>query len=223
MPESAKLIECRGLRLGYGSHEVALSPDFSVGEGDFVAVVGPNGCGKTTLLKTVAGLVKPLGGIIGTAEQVACGGIGYLPQLKSVQRDFPASVMEVVESGCRAVSGFWPWSSLAERRLARGALVKFGLASLRGKSFRDLSGGQRQRVLLARALAAPRKILLLDEPSTGLDPEAAAEMYSLLKEVNRSGLAVLMVTHDLSPALRMATHVLRLGPSASFERNPRHD
>ncbi len=216
------LVNCRGLRLGYASRLVASCPDFTVGAGDFLAVVGPNGSGKTTLLKTVAGLIHPLAGDILMPEEVANGGIGYLPQAKEVQRDFPASVTEVVESGCQALRGLRPFYTREEKKLVREAIDRFGIAHLAKRSFRELSGGQRQRVLLARALCAPRKLLLLDEPSTGLDPDAQEDLHALLGEVNKSGLAVMMVTHDLSPALRLASHVLALGDGAHFERNSRH-
>ncbi len=218
-----KLIDCRGLRLGYGSRLVASCPDFTVGAGDFLAVVGPNGSGKTTLLKTVAGLIRPLYGSLGISEELANGGIGYLPQQKDVQRDFPASVREVVQSGCQALRGWRPFYTRDERKMAKDALVRFEISSLRHRSYRELSGGQRQRVLLARALCAPRKLLLLDEPTTGLDPDAQTDLHRLLGEINSEGLAVMMVTHDLSPALRLATHILTLGDHASYERNVRHD
>ncbi len=217
-----KLIDCRSLRLGYSSRPVASCPDFTVGTGDFVAVVGPNGSGKTTLLKTIAGLILPLGGSLDIPEDIAKGGIGYLPQAKETQRDFPASVTEVVESGCQALRGMRPFYTREEKRMVRAAIERFGISHLAKQSFRELSGGQRQRVLLARALCAPRKLLLLDEPSTGLDPDAQDELHSLLGELNKSGLAVIMVTHDLSPALRLASHVLALGDGARFERNSRH-
>ncbi len=216
------LVECRGLRLGYASRLVASCPDFTVGTGDFLAVVGPNGSGKTTLLKTVAGLIQPLGGSLGIPEEVSRGGIGYLPQTKDIQRDFPASVTEVVESGCQALRGMRPFYTGEEKQMVRSAIERFGIGHLARRSFRELSGGQRQRVLLARALCAPRKILLLDEPSTGLDPDAQEELHSLLGKVNKSGLSIMMVTHDLSPALRLASHVLTLGEQGHFERNTRH-
>lgn len=217
------IIDCRNLRLGYGSRPVASCPDFTVGAGDFLAVVGPNGSGKTTLLKTVAGLIRPLEGSLGISDELRKGGIGYLPQVKAVQLDFPASVREVVESGCQALRGWRPFYTFTERRLVNEAMARFDIASLEKRSYRELSGGQRQRVLLARALCAPRQLLLLDEPTTGLDPESTAEFYRLIGEVHASGLAVMMVTHDLSPAFRQASHILTLGDRASYERNCRHD
>lgn len=212
------LVESRDLRLGYDSRILAPCPDFTVDEGDFVAVVGPNGSGKTTLVKAIAALAAPVAGELHLAEGLRRGGIGYLPQIKSMQRDFPASVREVVFSGIGAL-GFRPFYTRGEKRMARAAMARFGVADLAKASFRELSGGQRQRVLLARALAVPRKLLLLDEPVTGLDPESAGALYRILGELKGEGLAVMMVTHDLSPVLPLATHILKLGRDASFERN----
>ncbi|MCR5413831.1 MAG: metal ABC transporter ATP-binding protein [Kiritimatiellae bacterium] len=217
------LIDCRSLVIGYRSHSGIPCPDFTVGEGDFLAVEGPNGCGKTTLLKTVAGLMRPISGEIGVHDSLGTGGIGYLPQMKALQMDFPAKVREVVLSGCQSLRGWRPFYTPSERRMARKALERFGAEGLAERPFRDLSGGQRQRVLLARALCAPRKMLLLDEPSTGLDPAASADLHSLLSELTGEGLAVMMVTHDVAAAGKCATKVLTLGSSASFERTVRHD
>jgi len=202
---------------------VASCPDFTVGAEDFLAVVGPNGSGKTTLLKTIAGLIRPLEGSLGMSDELRKGGIGYLPQVKAVQMDFPATVREVVESGCQALRGWRPFYSFSERRLVKESMKRFDIARLAKRSYRELSGGQRQRVLLARALCAPRRLLLLDEPTTGLDPESAAEFYRQIGDVHASGLAIVMVTHDLSPAFSRASHILTLGDRASYERNVRHD
>lgn len=218
-----ELLECRDLRLGYGTFLMPPCPDFTVGAGDYLCIVGPNGSGKTTLLKATAGLVKPYSGSLHLAPGLAGGGIGYLPQQGPHQRDFPASVREVVQSGCQAMRGWRPFYSGAERRRARDAMSRLGIDGLAQRCYRELSGGQRQRVLLARALCGDCRLLLLDEPTTGLDPEATAEFYSLLRGVNADGLAVMMVTHDRSTALANATHVLTLGPDASYRRNERHD
>ncbi len=217
------LVESRNLRLGYGSRTVVSCPDFTVGAGDFLAIVGPNGSGKTTLIKSVAGLLAPLGGSLGIHNELAKGGIGYLPQWKDIQQDFPSSVREVVRSGCQALRGWRPFYTRQERQMAKRAMERFAITDLEKRSYRELSGGQRQRVLLARALCAPRSLLLLDEPTTGLDPDASVELHRLLGMVNAEGLAIMMVTHDLSPAMRLASHVLTLGEAASFKRNARHD
>lgn len=162
------LVECRGLRIGYGGRAMSPCPDFTVGAGDCVAVVGPNGTGKTTLLKCVAGLLKPLAGTIVWSPGLARGGIGYLPQQAPLQRDFPASVREVVESGCQALRGLRPFYSRAERRRADAAMARLGVADLARRCYRELSGGQRQRVLLARAVCGDCRLLLLDEPVSAM-------------------------------------------------------
>ncbi len=217
-PGAMTLVEARGLRLGYGARVVAECPDFTVCEGDFLCIVGANGSGKSTLVKSMAGLVEPLGGSLSLAKGLQDGGIGYVPQQGPAQRGFPASVREVVMSGCQSSRGWRPFYTAAECRRAARAMVRLGIATLAKRSYLELSGGQRQRVLLARALCAERRLLLLDEPANGLDPEASADLYATLRFVNSEGLAVAMVTHDIASALRCATHVLRLGEGAAFER-----
>ena len=216
------LVECRDLRLGYGSHTMPPCPDFAVGAGDYLCIVGPNGSGKSTLLKAVAGLVKPLSGTLSLAPGLSGGGIGYVPQQGPLQRDFPASVREVVQSGCQSTRGWRPFYSRGEKLRARDDMERLGIAPLAGRCYRELSGGQRQRALLARAMCGGCHLLLLDEPTTGLDPEATADFYTLMRGLNEAGMTVAMVTHDRSGALESATHMLTLGPDASFERSARH-
>jgi zinc transport system ATP-binding protein len=216
------LVECRDLRLGYGSNTMPPCPDFTVGAGNCLVIVGPNGTGKTTLLKCIAGLLKPLGGTLALAPGLANGGIGYLPQQGPLQRDFPASVREVVQSGCQALRGLRPFYTRIEKRRAAEAMERLGISALSKRCYRELSGGQRQRVLLARAVCGECRLLLLDEPTTGLDPDAAEEFYRMLQGVNSGGIAVVMVSHDLESVLRNATHVLTLGAHASFERRNAH-
>lgn len=216
------LVECRDLRLGYGSNAIIPCPDFAVGAGDYLCIVGPNGAGKTTLLKCLAGLLKPVCGTVTLAPGLASGGIGYLPQQGPHQRDFPASVREVVQSGCQARRGWRPFYSRGERRSADEAMERLCVSALAKRCYRELSGGQRQRVLLARAMCGDCRLLLLDEPTAALDPDAGAAFYASLREINAEGVAVMMVSHDLDGALRDATHILTLGARASFERSCAH-
>jgi len=208
------LLTCEKVSLGYGSRVVVKDLSFTVSAGDYLCVVGENGAGKSTLLKTLLGLQKPLGGKI--SLNVAAGEVGYLPQQTQIQKDFPASVEEIVLSGCLARKKFLPFYSAEDKSIAAQNMERLGVTSLAHRCFRELSGGQQQRVLLARALCAAKKILLLDEPIAGLDPEAAAEMYKIISELNRSGMTIIMISHDVDEAIKHATHVLHLGDKIFF-------
>ena len=209
------LIACEGVSLGYGARVVVKDLSFAVGAGDYLCIVGENGAGKSTLVKTLLGLQKPLGGKI-FLNDLTAGDIGYLPQQTQIQKDFPASVEEIVLSGCLARKKFLPFYTSEDKRIAARNTARLGIASLATKCFRELSGGQQQRVLLARALCAAKKILLLDEPIAGLDPEAAADMYKVIAELNRDGLTIIMISHDVHEAIKYASHVLHLGEKIFF-------
>lgn len=198
------------LTLGYEGKAVLRDLNFTVEAGDYLCIVGANGSGKTTLMKTLLGLQPPLGGTIRFGDGLTRREIGYLPQQTQVQRDFPALVREIVRSGFQGRCGLRPWYTAQEKEEADRMLQKVGAADLAGRCYRELSGGQQQRVLLARALCAARKALLLDEPVTGLDPEAAAQMYRLIGDLHAEGVTILMITHDLGPALQQATRILHI-------------
>jgi len=198
------------LTLGYEGKAVLRDLNFTVEAGDYLCIVGANGSGKTTLMKTLLGLQPPLGGTIRFGDGLTRREIGYLPQQTQVQRDFPALVREIVRSGFQGRCGLRPWYTAQEKEEADRMLQKVGAADLAGRCYRELSGGQQQRVLLARALCAARKALLLDEPVTGLDPEAVAQMYRLIGDLHAEGVTILMITHDLGPALQQATRILHI-------------
>ena len=211
------IIEARDLTLAYEGVTAAEGVSFTLGEGDYLCVVGENGSGKSTLLKAVTGELKPAGGTLTLAPELRKQGIGYLPQQSKIQRDFPASAREVVLSGCvgRERRGLI-WGSDA-RKKAADAMELLGISDLADRTFGDLSGGQRQRALLARAVCASDRLLLLDEPVTGLDPDAAHSMYEAIRRINRErGCAVMMVTHDVGCALREARNVLSMCRGHSF-------
>ena len=219
--ERAGLIICRELSLGYEGQSVLNHLNLHIRAGDYLCVLGDNGAGKSTLLRGLLGLLPPLAGTIERAAELEEGAVGYLPQQTRAQRDFPATVEEVVLSGCLNQKGRRFFYSAAQRSQALMNLGKLGVLELRGKSYRDLSGGQQQRVLLARALCAASRLLILDEPVTGLDPAAAQDLYKTLNYLNKKeGMAVVMVTHDLRPALRDAGTVLHIGRGGTFLGTP---
>ncbi len=207
---------CSNLKLGYEGHIVLSGLDFSADAGDYLCIVGENGSGKSTLMKTILGLLKPVSGKITWGEGLRENEIGYLPQQTVVQKDFPATVQEIVLSGCQGRAGRRPFYSRAEKELARQNMERMGIAPLSRRCYRELSGGQQQRVLLARALCATRKVLLLDEPVSGLDPKVTAEMYGLIESLNKDGITVIMISHDIAAALRYASHILHIGGKVFF-------
>ena len=211
------LLECKDLCLGYNKNILVQKLNFNVNAGDYLCIVGENGSGKTTLMRTILGLQKPLDGSIIFDGGLQKNQIGYLPQQTQVQRDFPASVYEIVVSGCQSSAGLRPFYNKEEKQRAFKNMKRLGILPLAKRCYRDLSGGQQQRVLLARALCATQKMLLLDEPITGLDPNAAEEMYRLVKDLNKNdGISVIMISHDVNVALKDATHILNVGAKIFF-------
>lgn len=202
------LIKTENLTLSYENMTVIKDLSFEVNSGDYLCIVGENGSGKSTLVKALLGLKKPVGGSIDFGDGLRQNEIGYLPQQTNAQRDFPASVYEVVISGCLNSRGIRPFYSARERGIATENMRRLGIVELKNRSYRELSGGQQQRVLLARALCATQKILLLDEPVTGLDPMVTLEFYGLISQINREGVTVIMVTHDMSAAVKYSSHIL---------------
>ena len=206
------LITCSDLTLGYENIPVAQHLSFTVEEGDYLCIVGENGSGKSTLMKTLLGLKAPLSGSVAFGGGLRPTEIGYLPQQTPLQRDFPASVQEVVLSGCLGRCGWRPFYSRAEKALAAQNMDRLGITGLARRCYRELSGGQQQRVLLARALCATRKLLLLDEPAAGLDPKVTAGLYDLVARLNRQdGITILMISHDMAAAVEYASRILHLG------------
>ena len=219
--ETSELLACRDVSLGYEGQSVLTHLDLSVRAGDYLCVVGDNGSGKSTLQRGLLGLLPPLSGEIWRSPELQKGAIGYLPQQTRAQKDFPATVYEVVLSGCLNQKGMKFFYSPAQKSMALMNMGKLGILELKDQCYRDLSGGQQQRVLLARALCAAKSLLILDEPITGLDPAAAQDLYKTLAYLNRKeGMAVVMVTHDLKAALRSARTVLHIGRRGTFLGTP---
>lgn len=209
------LISINNTSMGYDGKIVLKDVSLDVLEGEYVCIVGENGSGKTTLMKCLLGLMPPMSGKIVFGDGLKQNEIGYLPQKSKLQKDFPASVSEVVLSGClnRKNTLFY---SKEQKQDAKNNMKLTGIYDLRKKCFRELSGGQQQRVMLARALCATRKLLILDEPITGLDPKASADMYSLIRNINKDGITVIMVSHDITAAVNNATKILHLEGNKYF-------
>ena len=210
------LLTVSDLSVGYDSQAVISNLNFTVNPGDYLCIVGENGAGKTTLMRTLLRLIPPISGSITPGEGLKLNEIGYLPQQTAVQKDFPASVREIVLSGCQGKCGFRPFYNAAEKKLAADNMARMGITDLDRRNYRHLSGGQQQRVLLARALCATGKLLLLDEPVSGLDVNATVDMYRLIKELNEEGVTIIMISHDLEAAYKYASHILHIGSSIFF-------
>ncbi len=209
-------IACNDLKLGYDGNVIIEDLNFRVESGDYLCIVGENGSGKSTLMRTLLGLQQPISGEITVGDGLKRTEIGYLPQQTRVQRDFPASVREVVLSGCQNRCGLRPFYNRQDKDRAKQAMEKMNILPLQNRCYRELSGGQQQRVLLARALCATEKMLLLDEPVAGLDPKVTGEMYQLIAELNREGITVIMISHDIGAAVRYASHILHVGKHLWF-------
>ncbi len=240
-------LTCEHLTLGYNSRIIIEDLNFSINKGNYLCIIGENGSGKTTLMKTLLRLHKPISGRIITGDGLLPDEIGYLPQQTQVQKDFPASVREIVLSGCQSRCGKRPFYTREEKQLAVTAMEKLGITYLEKRCYRELSGGQQQRtllaaenmekmgitefskrcyrelsggqqqrVLLARALCATQKMLLLDEPVSGLDPIVTEEMYRLIQQLNKDGITIIMISHDIQAAMKYASHILHIGDQNFF-------
>lgn len=209
MSNNKPLIKCHQLTLGYGSKNIVNSFDYEINAGDYLCIIGRNGCGKTTFLRGLAGVLRPKAGKIELRDNLQRKQIGYLPQITVTQKDFPASVEEIVLSAFQGKSLLLPFYGRALRERASECLALTRTENLRKACFRELSGGQKQRVLLARALCAAERMLLLDEPVTGLDPESSQNMYNIIKELHeQKKMTIVMVTHDVEASTKYATRIL---------------
>ena len=215
-----ELLTCKNVSFGYENIIAISDVSFSLNEGEYLCVVGENGSGKSTLMKGLLGLLKPLKGELILDEALQKSSIGYLPQQTDLQKDFPATVFEVVLSGCLKQRGLLPFYSKKEKETAMKNLKRLGMEEFKFRPHKELSGGQQQRVLIARALCATDRLLILDEPVTGLDPAATMELYQLIKHLNQKyKVAIIMVTHDIKSAVNQADLVLHLGQTQLFFGN----
>ena len=208
---------CNNLTIGYDSKTVVSDLNFTVENGEYVCILGENGSGKSTLMKTILGLQSPIDGKVVYGDGLKKNDIGYLPQQTQFQRDFPASVSEIVISGFQGKCGLRPFYSKTQKQEAQKAMERMNILQLSKSCYRELSGGQQQRVLLARALCATSKILLLDEPVSGLDPKVSAEMYQLIYDLNKKDkITVIMISHDISAALKYSDKILHISENVFF-------
>ena len=206
---TSPLLKCSNITLGYGSKNIVNNFNYTIHSGDYLSIIGRNGCGKTTFLRGLAGVLRPKSGKIELCDNLRRNQIGYLPQITITQKDFPASVEEIVLSAFQGKSLLLPFYGKALRKRANECLELTRTENLRKESFRELSGGQKQRVLLARALCAAERLLLLDEPVTGLDPESSQNMYNIIKDLHENkNMTIVMVTHDVEAARNNATRIL---------------
>lgn len=211
------LIKCENMDLSYEGLAVAEDITFQINKGDYYSIIGRNGGGKSTLLKALLRLKSPAKGKIVFGDGLKQSDIGYLAQQTPVQKDFPASVYEVVMSGCLKSDQFWPHFRYQEKRRAKEKMRLLGIENLRDKCFRELSGGQQQRVLLARAMCATKKILFLDEPVTGLDPVVTTEFFSIISDMHKNGVTIVMVSHDVHCAVKYSNRILHLDKNIMYD------
>ena len=210
-------LTCKNLSIGYDSKIILNNINFEVNAGDYICIIGENGSGKSSLMKTILGLQPPINGKVFTGDGLKFNEIGYMPQQTVVQKDFPASVREIVLSGCQGRCGMRPFYNKTEKMILKYALEKMKIEDISKHCYRELSGGQQQRTLLARALCSARKMLLLDEPVSGLDPNATLEMYNLIEELNhKDNITIIMITHDIQSALKYASHIMHIGKNIFY-------
>ena len=208
---------CRELSIGYEGKIVARNINFSASKGEYICIVGENGSGKSTLVKSILNLNRPISGSVSLGDGLLRNEIGYLPQQTEIQKDFPASVTEVVLSGFLSRHKFFPFYTKAERKTALEKMKLMGIENLCGSCYRELSGGQQQRVFLARALCAAKKMIVLDEPVSGLDPKVTSEMYDVISDLNKKEkVTVIMVSHDVRAAIKYSSHILHIGHNDVF-------
>lgn len=214
-------ITCEHVDFGYEHHDAVLDLNLEIYPGDYLCIVGENGSGKSTLVKGFLGLLKPTGGVFQMDGELKRGGIGYLPQQTEAQRDFPATVYEVVLSGALGRRGNRPFYSMEEKQLAFANMERLGIVDLKKHCYRELSGGQQQRVLIARALCATDRMLILDEPITGLDPSVIQEFYQLIRRLNREEqITIVMVSHDIRNVITQADKILHMQQKVLFYGTP---
>ena len=209
------LLSCKNVSLAYEGNNIVTDLNFSIEQGDYLCIVGENGSGKSTLMKALLGLKSPSAGQIIFNNSLAKSDIGYLPQQTGIQKDFPASVYEVVLSGMVSKEKSFFYSKKA-KQYVRDVMQRIGISDIASKSYKELSGGQQQRTLLARAICSANKLIVLDEPIAGLDPQITTQLYELICELNKEGITVIMVSHDILAAVKYSSHILHISKTPAF-------
>lgn len=210
------LLTCEHIKIKYENRDVISDVSFQIDAGDYLCIVGDNGAGKTTLLKALLGIKNIQEGTISFDPSLEKNEIGYVSQQNDINKDFPASVYEVVMSGCLNKHGFSPFYREGEKKRAQEILARLGLSDIKFQSFQQLSGGQQKRVLLARALLSSSKLLFLDEPVAALDPIATNDFYEVLSRLHSEGMTIIMISHDIHSSIHHASHILHLSNSSYF-------
>ena len=203
-------IICKNLCVGYHNKDVLHNVSFNIEEGEYIYIFGENGSGKTTLLKTILGIIKPVSGKVQFGSDIRHNMIGYLAQQSNEQRDFPATVSEIILSAFIADGFFNFTKSIFHKKIAEKAMKEMNIYDIRKKAFSILSAGQQQRVLFARALCASKKMIFIDEGETSLDAQSQQIMYDKLFQMNKAGISVVMISHQRTKALKYATHILEI-------------
>ena len=218
------IVELSHVTAGYDGHPVLDDISLAVGEGEFVGIVGPSGSGKTTLLRAMLGSASIFAGravVDGhTVDSRHRPSVGYVPQLETIDWDFPITVEEVVLLGRAMQSGPWPWARRRDRLDAHALLERLGIAPYRDQQIRGLSGGQQQRVFLARALIRNPRLLLLDEPTSGVDIKTRDDILHLLVDLNREGITVVLSTHELNAVAAHLPRVVCINRSVVADGSP---
>ena len=228
---SQPLLKCEHVDFGYENYDVVKDVSLEICQGDYLCIVGENGSGKSTLMKGLLGLLKPTGGSLMVSDDLKRSGIGYLPQQTPAQKDFPATVQEVVISGCLGKRGNRPFYSKKERETAAVNMERLGITDLRKSCYRDLSGGQKQRIAIVRALMMKPDVMLFDEPTSALDPEMVGEVLNVMRELAKEHMTMLVVTHEMGFAREVADRVMFLdggdfveeAPPEEFFTNPKSE
>ena len=206
------LIKCNNIEFKYDGKEILKNISFEVNKGDYLCIIGENGSGKSTLLNIISGVLKPNNGTVTLDSNLSKKEIGYLPQKSEIYENFPASVYEVVISGCVNKLSIIPFCRRKEKQIANYNMNLLEISNIKNKCFHELSGGQKQRVLLARTLCSTRDIILLDEPVSGLDPIITESFYNVVNHLNNEhGTTVVMVSHDIQNCFKYASHILYIG------------